>query len=354
MAPKHTHDFAEVLDGVPSMHDAKAAVVLAKLQAIKPALAWTPESESKRDLRAWAFQRAPMSRILALYHGHLEGMLARHWPEFATHVDVHEMRSWIALFKAYPGPQAVAAASEAAACTLRKASRNQLGQARIEAIVASAKATLGVPMTAGEEERLRSITQQIDVHCQRIEAIDAKLSELVKKDEVLARIATVVGPACSAAIGSRVGSPLDFTSASAFEKAMGLNLKEHSSGTRQGKLSITKRGPAQVRQLMFMAALRLLKNDPVVLAWYRARGCYKSGLKIKAVVAVMRKLVRALWHVARGETFCAEKLFDTRRLDLSTGPSNRVSTSINNADPSSTTKHVAVSSPHCKGGAAIA
>jgi transposase len=32
MPPKHTHDFAEVLDGVPSMHDAKAAVVLAKLQ----------------------------------------------------------------------------------------------------------------------------------------------------------------------------------------------------------------------------------------------------------------------------------------------------------------------------------
>lgn len=61
MPPKHTHDFAEVLDGVPSMHDAKAAVVLAKLQAIKPARAWLPESEERRDLRAWVDQRRPIS-----------------------------------------------------------------------------------------------------------------------------------------------------------------------------------------------------------------------------------------------------------------------------------------------------
>ena len=62
MAPKHTHDFAEVIDGVPSMHDPKAAVVLAKLQAIKPARAWQPASEERRDLRAWVEQRTPMAR----------------------------------------------------------------------------------------------------------------------------------------------------------------------------------------------------------------------------------------------------------------------------------------------------
>ena len=47
MPPKHSHDFAEVLDGVPSMHDPKAATVLAKLQAIKRAPRWEPESEMR-------------------------------------------------------------------------------------------------------------------------------------------------------------------------------------------------------------------------------------------------------------------------------------------------------------------
>jgi transposase len=88
MPPKHSHDFAEVLDGVPSMHDPKAATVLAKLQAIKPARAWCPESDARRDLRAWVDQRPPIARTLAIYHGHLEAMLARHWPELESHVDV--------------------------------------------------------------------------------------------------------------------------------------------------------------------------------------------------------------------------------------------------------------------------
>ena len=36
MSPKHTHDLAEVLDGVPSMHDPKAAVALAQLAKLRP------------------------------------------------------------------------------------------------------------------------------------------------------------------------------------------------------------------------------------------------------------------------------------------------------------------------------
>ena len=61
MPPKHTHDFAEVFDGVPSMHDPKAAFVLAKLQAIKPGRVWQPPSEARRELRAWVDQRTPVS-----------------------------------------------------------------------------------------------------------------------------------------------------------------------------------------------------------------------------------------------------------------------------------------------------
>jgi transposase len=210
MPPKHTHDFAEVFDGVPSMHDPKAATVLAKLQAIQPSGRWQPESEARRDLRAWVDQRRPIGRMLAIYHGHLEAMLARHWPEFEAHVDVFHQRSWFALLKEFAGPQAVMASLEPAAQTLRRASRGTLAPARVQAIVGSAKGTTGVPMTVGEQERLRGIAEQIELQTRRLEAVDAKLAELVGRDPVLDRIATVVGPACAAAIGSLVGSPLDF------------------------------------------------------------------------------------------------------------------------------------------------
>jgi len=81
--------------------------------------------------------------------------------------------------------------------------------------------------------------------------VDRKLSELVEKDEVLRQMTSVVGPACSAAIGALVGPPTAFENAGAFEKAMGLNLKEKSSGNVTGRLSITKRGPGVVRHLLF-------------------------------------------------------------------------------------------------------
>jgi hypothetical protein len=140
----------------------------------------------------------------------------------------------------------------------------------------------------------------------------------VEKDEVLRQMTTVVGPACSAAIGALVGPPTAFANASAFEKAMGLNLKEKSSGNVNGRLMITKRGPGEVRHLLYLAALRMLKHvSTIPRAWYRARESQKAKQSLKAVVALMRKLARALWHVGRGAMFDPTRLFDTRRLGLS-------------------------------------
>lgn len=316
MPPKHTHDMREVLDGVPSMHDAKAAVVLAKLQAIKPARAWVPETEARRDMRAIVDRRWPTSKTLALYHGQLEAMLARHWPELGMLIDVHEQRSWMALLKEFPGPGAVAASIERAEKTLWSASRGRLGSTRISTIIDAARTTLGVPMTNGEQAKLRAIVEQIEQQSRSLDATDKEIGDVVAADEMTRRLADVVGPACAASIASQVGTPLDFESASAFEKAMGLNLKEQSSGKKIGQLTITKRGPAQVRQLLYLAALRMINTNTIVLAWYRGRGAHRAGLKRKAVVAVMRKLARALWHVGRGSAFDATKLFDVRRLDL--------------------------------------
>jgi transposase len=247
MPPKHTHDFAEVFDGVPSMHDAKAAVVLAKLQAIKPARVWTPDSDERRDMRAWVDQRRLIGRTLAMYYGQLEAMLARHWPEAWTLLDVHRQRSAVALLKTLPGPKAIAADPDGAKELLRKASRGLFDKDRRDERVASASTTTGVPMTCGEQEKLRAIVEQLDADQQRLRAVDDKLRELVEKDEALMPMTSVVGPACSAAIGSLVGLPTAFENARAFEKAMGLNLKEKSSGNVTGRLSITFRALGTAR-----------------------------------------------------------------------------------------------------------
>jgi transposase len=90
---------------------------------------------------------------------------------------------------------------------------------------------------------------------------------------------------------------------------VGLNLKERSSGQHKGQLKLTKRGCGQARRDLYLATLRLVQRDAIVQEWYQRKVQAQGGrYKSKVVVALMRKLTRALWHIARGEVFDARKL----------------------------------------------
>jgi hypothetical protein len=52
MSGKRTHDAAEVYDGVPSLHSAKSAAIIAKLHLDGVSTPWGPLSEEKRELKA--------------------------------------------------------------------------------------------------------------------------------------------------------------------------------------------------------------------------------------------------------------------------------------------------------------
>jgi hypothetical protein len=55
---------------------------------------------------------------------------------------------------------------------------------------------------------------------------------------------------------------------------------------------------------------------------------YTEQSKVRAVVAVMRKLLRAAFYVARGSAFDASKLFDVRRLASRSPKTTTVATSV--------------------------
>jgi transposase len=127
----------------------------------------------------------------------------------------------------------------------------------------------------------------------------------------------VVGKTTAVVLVSDVGDPTQFPAARTYVKAYGLNLKERSSGTKKGRLKMTKRGPGRARRYLWLAVFRWLQADPVARAWYDKKVARDGGRKMPAVAALMRKLAKALFHVARGETFDSTKLFDMRRLATS-------------------------------------
>jgi transposase len=131
-----------------------------------------------------------------------------------------------------------------------------------------------------------------------------------------AALAPVVGHTTAAAVFAEVGDARSYPCTRAFLKAMGLNLKEKSSGTVHGQIKITKRGPSRVRQLLWLAVFRWIQKDPIANAWYQRKKQRDGGRASRAAVALMRKLAKGLYHVGRGGTFDSSKLFDTRRLPL--------------------------------------
>ncbi len=106
-----------------------------------------------------------------------------------------------------------------------------------------------------------------------------------------------------------MGDPGKYHAAAAYRKAMGLNLKERSSGAYKGQLRISKRGSSRARQWLYFAALRLVQRSEV-RPWYEAKKARNKDAARKVVVAVMRKLALALYHIGvKGEELQPRRLF---------------------------------------------
>lgn len=314
VACKRTHDAREVYDGVPSLHDAKSAAILAKLHLAGVSRLWEEEEPHRRELKASISTMDLHSMQLQRLHGSLEAQLARYWPELCGVADI-KAASILALVARIGGPADVAKAPEKARRLLRGMSHRLMKEERIEAVIATAESSCGVAPLPAERTALMELASE--AHRSLLGFKKAKRAvELLSQDMVPAELPKVIGKTTAAVVVSTTGDPRAYDSARAFVKACGLNLREKSSGNLTGQLHLTKRGPAKLRRYLWLAALRLIQTDDVIRAWYVKKVARDGGVRKKALVAIMRKLAQAIYVVAGGEQFDSSKLFDTTSLDL--------------------------------------
>ena len=313
IGPKRVHDAAEVFDGVPSLHDAKAAYLIGRLHLQGVSQPWREVDERRRGLQAplkrleWARER--YQRAL----NRLEALLARHWPEAPYCLDLQSV-SLLRLLACYGDPAAVAADPETAGKQLRQIGGHWLKSRKIEALLESAATTVGVPLVADERALLEELAQELlqsREYCRRIERY---LAEQVRLEAGLRLLAQAVGHTTAVVLYCALGNPSHYSDAASYLKAAGLNLKERSSGKHKGQLKLTKRGPSVARYYLYFAALRLIAQAGPAQRWYQAKVARDGGLKRKAIAALMRKLTKALWHVGQGARFDQAKLFGVREI----------------------------------------
>ena len=315
VSPKRLHDAAEVFDGVPSLHDAKAATLLAKLHAEGLSQPWGAQDADERILAAAIRTMVRYDDFKRRNMGRLEAELARYWPEVEC-ILKKDSATLLALLVEFKGPEGVAREPARARELMKKASRSSLSSAKIQATIDTAEATVGQPMLEMEKRMLADLARHTDELRQRGRLWRRVVEDAIKGLEGVEELGEVIGEATAAVFRSSIGDFRDFDSPEALLKMFGINLKEKSSGKYKGQLKFTKRGPSEARRYLYWATLRMIRLNPVFRAWHKKKIGRDGGLKMKSIGALMRKLVKGLWHVARGETFDATKLFDTSKLAL--------------------------------------
>jgi transposase len=308
VSAKAVKDYAETFDGVASQHDGKDAAIIGTLCLRGHASAWPYAQRSDEDnaIRYWVRKLDTAQHIKQVWCGKLESTLARHWPETLGLLALSSATLTGAVSH-WGGPQLLAADAKAAERLGRLGGR-YLSAAKIDAVIESARTSVGVRPGAWAMREMRETAASITRQRRRIQRCRRELRKLTRNHRAIQAQAPALGLITACVLWMCLGDAMNYPGAAAYRKAMGLNLKERSSGMHKGKLSISKRGQRLTRKWLYFSALRWMR-DPSVKQWMNRKKQRDGGSGAKGAIAVMRRLALAAWHTGQGEVFDPAKLF---------------------------------------------
>jgi transposase len=147
------------------------------------------------------------------------------------------------------------------------------------------------------ESTLKRIKERIEMADTHLKAILSEIKGIIKGDVKLKQDIEIVtsvmgiGVLTAAAIVSETNGFELISSKKQVTSYAGFDVKEKESGTSvKGKARISKRGNKHLRKAMYMPALAAIRHSPRYKAIY-TRILARTGIKMKAAVAVQRKLL---------------------------------------------------------------
>jgi transposase len=191
---------------------------------------------------------------------------------------------------------------------------------RYVALIKAAVRREGLRLSQGEAERTVSKVRAIELREEilqelapildllsplnrEIESADKRIEQLGRNDPVVRRLMTApgVGPVTALAFVAVLDEITRFSRAHQVESYLGLVPSEYSSGERQHRGRITKRGNARMRALLVEAGWRILRSRKSESAHLRAWAMQISARRGKriAVVALARRLSGILFAMWR-------------------------------------------------------
>lgn len=316
--PVHTKRVKELTGNSPNKTDKKDPRVIADVISLGHALTLVVPQGPAAELRRLTQARERAIKARTSMINQLQHLIFVIFPEFLKVLKI-STKTARHLIKHYTTPEKISVLGlESVGQILKKVSRGKLGQDRAKQLHEAAGNSIGI------SEGKQSIVFEIKHLIGRIEAEDQFVDRLEKQMHVYLQqipysqnILSIRGIA-EVTVAGLIGEVADFNkfdTISEVLKLAGLDLYEISSGNHRGQRRISKRGRPLMRKLLFFAAINAVKSKGIMHAKYQkmlARGM----LKMKALVAISRKLLGLIFAIVRDNTKYVENYSDNYHYKL--------------------------------------
>jgi transposase len=152
---------------------------------------------------------------------------------------------------------------------------------------------------------IRQLNETIQLLTKLSAEIVSKTKAIIKDDkEIQEKVQALtkiegVGLKVATTILAETGGFRSFNNHKQVVSFSGLDVVENQSGKHIGKTKISKKGNARIRRMLYMAALSIVKLKKGNFYKLFERVYQRTGIKQKAVVAVMRKILVMMFHVCK-------------------------------------------------------
>ena len=322
--PFHVNRAKELDDNHPSKTDAKDPKTIAKLviegRYMEP---YIPEGVYA-DLRIMYNCRQKVTKAMISLENQLKRWFKIYFPEYlSVFGNLSGQGSMAVLEKAVLPEDIISLGVDGINKLWRERKLRAVGMKRAESLYEAAVKSIGRREgSVGGRAEFRMLWEDYCHKMEQMEKLNIELESLLHKVPQAEEVLKIkgIGVVSVAGFFAEVGDLRRFESPKQIQKLAGLAIRENSSGKHKGQTTISKRGRARLRAVLFNVAIALVGRNGAfksIHEYYIGRKA--NPLKKKqSIVAVSCKLIRIIYVICRHKEAYdeAKMLRDIRREQL--------------------------------------
>ncbi|WP_077211923.1 IS110 family transposase, partial [Bacillus dakarensis] len=313
--PMHVKRSKELDDNLPTKHDRKDALVIARL--IKDGRFSYPRilKDVEAELRVGSTFRSKLTEELGAVKNMMIRWLDRYFPEFPQ-VFPSFGKLAMAVLECTPFPSDLHQKQPDELLSLYRQVEGLKSPQRPKAMLLIEVAANSIGVTEGREMariEIATLVRRYNQLEQDIESITQHLVELVKTSVEYEWLSTVqgLGDTTIVELLAEIGSFSHYEDPRQLIKLAGLTLRENSSGQHKGQKRISKRGRRKLRAILFRVMMPMVRHNEAFqkLHEYYTNRKVNPLRKKQSIVVLCGKLLKVLHGIST-----KHKAFDAQRM----------------------------------------